>query len=579
LEPLPLEALPILPSSDDEKPTKRAKKVKESSARTSAVEEEPRPVRIVAQVRPEEKQIEREEKTGRGFAFFKTRSSTQEAEPSHAFEKYEGPLEVVTPGRDIENIPLPAAPAEFVQKESPKEKPHSPVLDEERRLKLMAKVRRATDEQQQQQEEPSAPSPRSGYDFSTESYEAFDITQRHPELDTEPLQQHSAVYYHGPYYHLAKLPQKSEDEGRRFGFLSHRKSKTPQDEGAETEKREQRLIALVRPEQQQQEESVTPTGGTASRRLRMPEFLKGRRSPQGYTFPEVSGDVDQINKDSDLEKLPLEHGPAPVSYSPKYERAVTAKPKTETSSPTEERRFKLIAKVRKGTEEEESAEKRPKSAQYATAYGYATTSSTEYPLESIAPQAELQPSPMDTLERREVLSSPESSRRKRRFPFAFRSAKTTGQERPEISETRLIARVRPETRESAEELNRRLELEGRQLDATRTTTIRTIVRESERTQLHDSVVSYLPSTSELRTYRPARVEGRTVDGQDYVELRVDRRVEVQLEPVYILQSEGLGALSEDEGGIIYTSTATTMSPQSSRRSFFSRFGFTSKVCG
>ncbi|PIO59638.1 hypothetical protein TELCIR_18895, partial [Teladorsagia circumcincta] len=69
-----------------------------------------------------------------------------------------------------------------------------------------------------------------------------------------------------------------------------------------------------------------------------------------------------------------------------------------------------------------------------------------------------------------------------------------------------------------------------------------------------------------------RLEGRTLQGDQWVEVRVDRRAEVQLEPVFCLAGAGLRDLSEDEAGMIFSVTPPM---PSSSRSFFSRLGFKS----
>ncbi|VDP01681.1 unnamed protein product [Heligmosomoides polygyrus] len=70
-----------------------------------------------------------------------------------------------------------------------------------------------------------------------------------------------------------------------------------------------------------------------------------------------------------------------------------------------------------------------------------------------------------------------------------------------------------------------------------------------------------------------RTEGRTMHGDEYVEVRVDRRVEVQLEPMYCLSGAGLGALAENDDGMVFSVTPPMLSSSSTDRSFFSRFGF------
>ncbi|WKX91915.1 hypothetical protein Q1695_010170 [Nippostrongylus brasiliensis] len=100
--------------------------------------------------------------------------------------------------------------------------------------------------------------------------------------------------------------------------------------------------------------------------------------------------------------------------------------------------------------------------------------------------------------------------------------------------------------------------------------------------------SFLPGTAEdlshphfdserlvaVSNSHSGRMEGRTMNGDEWVEVRVDRRVEVQLEPVYCLSGAGLGALSEDDDGMVFSVTPPMMP---SDRSFFSRFGFKSSA--
>ncbi|KAK6030099.1 FERM central domain protein, partial [Ostertagia ostertagi] len=76
----------------------------------------------------------------------------------------------------------------------------------------------------------------------------------------------------------------------------------------------------------------------------------------------------------------------------------------------------------------------------------------------------------------------------------------------------------------------------------------------------------------LASSHTGRLEGRTLQGDEWVEVRVDRRAEVQLEPVFCLAGAGLRDLSEDEAGMIFSVTPPM---PSSSRSFFSRLGFKS----
>ncbi|KHJ97794.1 hypothetical protein OESDEN_02239, partial [Oesophagostomum dentatum] len=69
-----------------------------------------------------------------------------------------------------------------------------------------------------------------------------------------------------------------------------------------------------------------------------------------------------------------------------------------------------------------------------------------------------------------------------------------------------------------------------------------------------------------------RTEGTMMSGDEFVEVRVDRRAEIQLEPAFCLTGAGLSAVSEDEDGMFFSVTPPM---PSSDRSFFSRLLFKS----
>ncbi|VDM71174.1 unnamed protein product, partial [Strongylus vulgaris] len=82
----------------------------------------------------------------------------------------------------------------------------------------------------------------------------------------------------------------------------------------------------------------------------------------------------------------------------------------------------------------------------------------------------------------------------------------------------------------------------------------------------------VPSESDLlvasSSSKTGRSQGRMMSGEEFVEVRVDRRAEIQLEPAFCLTGAGLGAVSENEDGLFFSVTPPPM--PSSDRSFFSR---------
>ncbi|ULU14440.1 hypothetical protein L3Y34_016733 [Caenorhabditis briggsae] len=130
-----------------------------------------------------------------------------------------------------------------------------------------------------------------------------------------------------------------------------------------------------------------------------------------------------------------------------------------------------------------------------------------------------------------------------------------------------------------------------------------------------NAINYIPSSLTYNVPRPARIEGHTVSGDCYVEIRHERRAEVQLEPAYVLREATrrshaylstatavfsghsepsasasatttshhsvvvpsfVGSVSEDETGLHHFSWTppTRMSPQPPERmSFLARLGF------
>ncbi|EFO95777.1 CRE-FRM-1 protein [Caenorhabditis remanei] len=66
-----------------------------------------------------------------------------------------------------------------------------------------------------------------------------------------------------------------------------------------------------------------------------------------------------------------------------------------------------------------------------------------------------------------------------------------------------------------------------------------------------NAINYIPSSLTYDAPRPARIEGFTQDGDCYVEVRHERRAEVQLEPAYVLRETSTSVRSH-----AYLSTAT-----------------------
>uniref|UniRef100_A0A158P7W8 4_1_CTD domain-containing protein n=1 Tax=Angiostrongylus cantonensis TaxID=6313 RepID=A0A158P7W8_ANGCA len=70
------------------------------------------------------------------------------------------------------------------------------------------------------------------------------------------------------------------------------------------------------------------------------------------------------------------------------------------------------------------------------------------------------------------------------------------------------------------------------------------------------------------------LHGRILDGDDWIEVRLHRHVEVPLESTFALAEPGLRAVSEDCEDLVFTVTPP-LAP--SKRSFFGRFGFKSSA--
>ncbi|EYB83530.1 hypothetical protein Y032_0333g2789, partial [Ancylostoma ceylanicum] len=106
-------------------------------------------------------------------------------------------------------------------------------------------------------------------------------------------------------------------------------------------------------------------------------------------------------------------------------------------------------------------------------------------------------------------------------------------------------------------------------DVTTSKLMSTSLSGMEASTRHSATDSDRPITVSNR--HVGRLERTTVSGEEYVEVRVDRRVEIQLEPAFCLTGAGLSAVSEDEDGLIFSVTPPPM--PSSDRSFFTRLLF------
>ncbi|CAI2293152.1 unnamed protein product [Caenorhabditis sp. 36 PRJEB53466] len=361
------------------------------------------------------------------------------------------------------------------------------------------------------------------------------------------------------------------------------------------------------PEVQENQENVPPKSSEKTQRFNFLRGVKPSRSTRGTSYPSTfenyTGPLDVTDRNLDLETIPFEHSGTIPKYSPR---------KPAELSTEADRKYRLIARILHDGDEDEVEKSKLHPVFYSFPAWTQSGNVEETPL-----QAEVEECPIQ--EHSSVYHSGYSGARIRDAIIGKlnKRTSTSGVYQEPKADVKLIARVLPmkkslpkesegvvsdDVKIIAEPLTRSAELEPRALTdliGPSTSTARNSALVVENT------VNYFPSSLQYEP-RAARIEGYTDDGHGYVEVRLERRAEVQLEPVYVLRETTrshaylstatayfsgassstaggsattrhsvvpfVGSVSEDETGLHFSTTPLNMSPPE-RPSFLARLGF------
>ncbi|CAJ0930456.1 unnamed protein product, partial [Mesorhabditis belari] len=320
----------------------------------------------------EETHDEKENKKKRDWGFhlpsFKiggSRRSTKEGEEPYPIvsEPYEGPLDSVDRENDLEKIPLDTTPV-------PESK--TTTITTTRRFFLFGRVRHEGEEEVIEQEHVKPDT----YGLATTSYEGpLEELPREDDLGASPLGEHAAVYHQGDSWLTAN---------------EQKKKKTKKDKAAsptmpEIEESKQTAVVYLKEVPGEENEETHDEKENKKKRdwgFHLPSFKIGgsrRSTKEGEEpYPIVSepyeGPLDSVDRENDLEKIPLDTTPVPES---------------KTTTITTTRRFFLFGRVRHEGEEEVIEQEHVK----PDTYGLATTS-YEGPLEELPREDDLGASPL-----------------------------------------------------------------------------------------------------------------------------------------------------------------------------------------
>ncbi|CAB3407330.1 unnamed protein product [Caenorhabditis bovis] len=576
---------PVAPSPKE----KRAIIHVKSPKKTKVVEpEEPetKEVRLIARVKPDEPEPEpavektpkKKETSKFGFFKSKTTKTTETSTYPVVHEAYTGPLDTTDRSQDLENIPLEhrsSIPA-YVPKEYEIYQKAEPIVHEEkRRVRLIARIRHDGDEDEIEKSNIAT----GAYSFSTDAYDGpLDEINRQDELAESPITDHAAVYHHGRSWIKDEpdIAQRDVSKERTFRLVAHVKPEEKPDDDISSKSR-------------RKDPSVFGLGLFKSRKSAEPES-----SPDGETY---HGPVESTSPIRDLENIPLDQ-----------DATITAS--RESSVTGRIRRIPLFSRNR-----HEGLEDQVEKSQISIR-GYSFPSDKfDGELNELAPNDELIDAPItdfanvyhhgsswikDEANAKKKLKTPvEGDRHDVRLiarVLPMKSVKSDDSKKESKSRGRSFWKSSPtETHPRSDRFGGELdtirrsdELEARNLtDHIGPSTSAA----HQRSLIVENTVRFIPSSLQYEP-RAARIEGFTDDGQNYVEVRMERRTEILLEPAYFIRDIGstqnhayissastifgaghthVGALSEDESGLCFSSTPPQMSPP--ERGFLARLGF------
>ncbi|KAK6729279.1 hypothetical protein RB195_006370 [Necator americanus] len=506
-------------------------------------EEEKGKYRLIARIphvtsgSEQESQNSRKEQDSRGLSGLWRTGRNKEGETSahesvyRVNEAFASPLDDIKRQRDLDQIPF----------KSPASLAYTPSADDAQathhRMHEFGRRRHEGDEETVEKDQVQPES----YGIASTSYEGpLESTTRHAELQSKPLRDYAQAYHHGQSWESGKMGNLPSKTAVLHLKTSEMREVSPSRFGEETGK--YRLIARIPHGISDEEQESQKSKKEQDSRGLFGLWRTGRNKQSEMSANEsvyitkekYAGPLDDVDRQRDIDQLPFK---APT--------AVTYKPSTDDSHPTHQR-ILLFDRWRHGGDEEVVDKDRVQ----PEAYGLASTS-YEGPLESTARHSDLESKPLQDYDLSRLSREAERSHIPEKTSALHLNAsalkeKPTSEE--ELRKIRVIARVH----------HGESEYEGD-------------FKKPEKVQHSCEVPSDRPVSSSDR--HTGRFEGKTMSGEEYVEVRVDRRVEIELEPTLCLTGAGLGALSEDEDGLIFSITPPPM--PSSDRSFFSRLLFKS----
>ncbi|CAJ0572865.1 unnamed protein product, partial [Mesorhabditis spiculigera] len=245
---------------------------------------------------PEVAETSIDEKKKRGFGFhlpsFKIGGKKGSKDISHeepypsTSDKYEGPLDEVDRENDLEKLPLEAQPSEHKETKTTK------------RFFLFGRTRHEGEEEVADIVDP--------YNLDTTAHEGpLDDLSHEKDLEGAPLAEHATAYHHGESWRKSKkeaspvLAVETPEEAQRTAVVYLKE--VPQDEQPEVaetsiDEKKKRGFGFHLP-------SFKIGGKKGSKDI-------SHEEPYPSTSDKYEGPLDQVDRENDLEKLPLEAQPS-----------------------------------------------------------------------------------------------------------------------------------------------------------------------------------------------------------------------------------------------------------------------------
>ncbi|PIC54748.1 hypothetical protein B9Z55_003870 [Caenorhabditis nigoni] len=605
---------------------------------------------------------EHEESTPFRLRFLSLAKKTPSEYPATS-PTYEGPLDLTSRSDEMEPMPyLHGAVPRYSPKVTPVRKIQKVVEEEPKKYRLIARLRHEGEEDVV--EKPDA------YKMSSEAFTgALDEMCKKQELDTVPIKDFSDVKNSGESWKLkgvrqvARVPPQAP-EPFRFRFFSKAKSSgypatSPTYEGPldvtgraqplEHVPLEAREIPKYSPKKQEDsriEEEPKRYRLIARLRHEGDEDVVEKPDAYGMSSEVYSGELEKTHKKEELVEIPLSQKdesedlenvpPRSSRFSflrPTPKTRTTSYPSTSYSGPLDTtdlnldleempldvpflsptptiRKYRVIHR-KKHSGEQDEVEPRDLNRVF---YSF-PVARYNGPLEMTSPAEEVPEVSILRYARKYHSGSSSTylwhllNRRSKEIEEKQPRAKQEREKKvvEEKKDIKLIARVLPMQKTPEEEV---LEL-TKEEQLVHEALAERAVEPVDYTASTLNAINYIPSSLTYNAPRPARIEGHTVSGDCYVEIRHERRAEVQLEPAYVLrEARGhaylstatavfsghsepsatttshhhsvvvpsfVGSVSEDETGLhhfSWTPPTSRMSPQPPERmSFLARLGF------